>query len=236
MTDRTNRTSTQPDDPRLQAVLPAVYEPCFLAVTDSIQAEAQRQAEAGAEEGRLIWAAEQTDGHGQHGPWASPPGGLYCAVLLRPDFPVDQWPEIGLVALLALGTTVAELLPPLTGLDHRWPNDILVNGHKVGGIYLTRSGEALIIGAQLNIAPPIEGWEYASLVDDAAAVTTPGEALSGFARHLIDSLQRWNDQGLAAILQSLGARGLDGLDAAGGRTNEEGEPVALATFFQGLAP
>lgn len=236
MIDRPTAQTTQPDDPRLQAALPAVYEPCFLPVVDSVQAEAQRQAEAGAEEGRLIWAAEQTAGRGQHGPWASPPGGLYCAVLLRPDFPLERWPEIGLVAMLALGTTVAELLPPLTGLDHGWPNDILVNGHKVGGINLTRSGDALIIGAQLNIVPPIEGWEYASLVDDAAAVTTPGEALSGYARHLIDSLQRWNDQGLTAVLQSLRARGLDGLDAAGAKTNDGDEPMTLATFFQGLAP
>ena len=221
-----------PDDPRLQAQFPAVYEPAFFATIDSTQAEVQRRAQAGAAEGLLVWAGEQTAGVGQHGRWESPAGGLYCSVLLRPDFAPAQWPEVGLVAMLALGTTVAELLPPLTGLDYRWPNDVLVNGYKVGGITLTQSGEALIIGANLNIVPPIEGWKYASLVDDAAAITTPGEALSGYARHLIDNLQRWNDQGLEAVRHSLRSRGMASLDGDGGQLGDE--PQSLAAFF-GLA-
>lgn len=225
----TDYQSVLPADPRLQAQLPSVYEPLFFTQIDSVVAEVKRRSQTGVDEGLLVWAGEQSAGHGQHGPWESPAGGLYCAVLLRPDFAHSHWPEMGLVAMLALGTSVAELLPPLTGLDYRWPNDVLVNGHKVGGISLTQSAEALVVGAQLNIVPPIQGWQYASLVDDAAALATPGEALSGYARHFIDTLQRWNDQGLESIRHSLRARGMAEVDEQGGRLGDE--PQSLDAFF-----
>ncbi|MBS3785924.1 MAG: biotin--[acetyl-CoA-carboxylase] ligase [Gammaproteobacteria bacterium] len=196
--------------------LPPVFDAVYLDTVDSVSAELQRRAAQDAEEGTLIWAGEQTDAKGQHGPWASPFGGLYCAVLLRPDFPPASWPEIGPVALLALGTAVAELLPPMTGLDFAWPNDVLVNGHKVGGISLHKaSADALIITAQLNVVPPVEAWEYASLVADGAAETNPGEALERYARYLLDNLQRWNDEGIASIYRSLRARGLAGIERDG---------------------
>ncbi len=227
--------SEQPQDPRLQALLPPVYEPVFISEVDSVVAEIQRRAEAGAEEGLLVWAEQQNHGEGQHGPWTSPPGGLYCGVLLEPDFERAQWPETALVALLALGTTVSELVPPLTGLDYRWPNDVLINGHKVGGIALKPAGEkGLIIVAQLNVAPPIEGWEYASLIADATAETTPGETLERYARYLVDGLQRWHDDGLPAICQSLRARGLAAIDESGNMRNQPDQ--TLQDFFKAIAP
>jgi len=207
--------SAAPSDPRLAAVLPPLYEPLFLECADSAAAEAARRAAVGAEEGTLVWVGEQTAGRGQHGAWRSPRGGLYAAVLLRPDFAAERLPELGLVTLLALGTAVAELLPPMTGLDYRWPNDLLINGHKVGGVALHRpDAGAAVLAAQLNVAPPVEGWEHASLIADGAAETTPGEALERFARHLLDWLQRWDEEGLAPVCQSLRARGLLSRDDA----------------------
>jgi len=78
MNETTSPSRSQPEDPRLRAEFPAVYEPDFLSVVDSVQAEVIRRADAGAGEGLLIWAAEQTHGRGQHGPWDSPAGG--CTV------------------------------------------------------------------------------------------------------------------------------------------------------------
>ena len=223
-----------PKDPRLQAELPPIYDAVFIDELDSVSAEIRRRTEAGAEEGLLVWTETQSDGKGQHGAWDSPPGGLYCAVLLQPDFDRAQWPETALVALLALGTSVAELLPPLTGLDYRWPNDVLVNGHKVGGIALhTAPSDGLIIVAYLNIAPPVEGWEYASLIADGAAETTPGEALERYGRYLVDGLQRWHDQGLPAICQSLRARGLAAIDESGNMRNNPDQ--TLQDFFSDIA-
>ncbi|MRH78360.1 hypothetical protein GH984_06535 [Spiribacter sp. C176] len=211
--------------------LPPVFDVIYLDAVDSVTAELQRRAAEGAEEGTLIWAGEQTQGKGQHGPWVSPPGGLYCAVLLRPDFAKAHWPEIGPVALLALGTAVAELLPPMTGLDFAWPNDVLVNGYKVGGISLQQAApDGLIITAQLNVAPPVEAWEYASLLADGAAETTPGEALERYARYLLDNLQRWHDEGIASIYRSMRARGMPGIERDGSLA-EPSQFTPLSDFF-----
>ncbi len=220
----------QPSDPRLQALLPPVYEAVFHDTVDSVVAQSRRDIAAGMGEGRLIWAGEQQQGQGQNGTWQSPPGGLYCAIVLEPDFPRSQWPEVGLVALLALGTAVAELLPPLTGLDFGWPNDLLVNGHKVGGVGLHAGGEhALIVNVSLNVAPAMEGWEHASLIADGAAETTPGEALERYSRYFLDALQRWHDEGLIAICQSLRARGLKTIGDQG--QIDTPTPQTLSDFF-----
>lgn len=215
--------------------LPPVFDAHYLETVDSVSAELQRRAAADAEEGTLIWAGEQTQGQGQHGAWASPPGGMYCAVLLRPDFPRASWPEIGPVAALALGTAVAELLPPMTGLDFAWPNDVLVNGYKVGGISLQPAPtDALIIVAQLNVIPPVEAWEYASLVADGAAETNPEAALERYTRYLLDDLQRWHDEGITSIYRSLRARGLAGIERDGSLSTTN--PLTpLSEFFAEVA-
>ncbi len=80
----------------------------------------------------LAW--RQTAGMGRRQrPWTSPPGGLY-ATLVRP-----LRPEVGLQTLpLLVATVLCEVLN--ADLDGRcrlkWPNDLLVDGHKLGGILI----------------------------------------------------------------------------------------------------
>src|SRR3989338_10843754 len=63
---------------------------------------AHRLAAADSPEGTLISAAEQLGGRGRQGRrWVSAPGGLYCSVILRPQVPLEQTPQLALVAGLA---------------------------------------------------------------------------------------------------------------------------------------
>jgi BirA family biotin operon repressor/biotin-[acetyl-CoA-carboxylase] ligase len=100
-----------------------------------------RLAEAGAKEGTLIVANEQTKGRGRMGrSWHSPPGlGLWISLILRPNIPPFKAPGLSVCAGLALAQTIRKL----TGLDAKvkWPNDCLINGLKVGGILLELSAE-----------------------------------------------------------------------------------------------
>ncbi|MGB2990087.1 MAG: biotin--[acetyl-CoA-carboxylase] ligase [Candidatus Zixiibacteriota bacterium] len=100
-----------------------------------------RLAEAGAKEGTLIVADEQTKGKGRMGRgWYSPPGlGLWISLILRPNVPPFKAPGLSICAGLALAQTIRKL----TGLDAKvkWPNDCLINGLKVGGILLELSAE-----------------------------------------------------------------------------------------------
>ena len=70
--------------------------------------EAARLAEAGAPEGTVVWAREQTGGRGRRGRhWASPVGNLYTSTILRPDCAAPRAAELGFVAALA----VADIVP-----------------------------------------------------------------------------------------------------------------------------
>jgi BirA family transcriptional regulator, biotin operon repressor / biotin---[acetyl-CoA-carboxylase] ligase len=92
-------------------------------------------AEGGLAEGLVIVAETQTAGRGRLGrPWASPRGGLWFSVILRPRIPIEQFPLIGLTACVAVARAIMEG----TGVRARlkWPNDVLVDGRKVAGLML----------------------------------------------------------------------------------------------------
>ncbi len=115
---------------------------------------ARGDAEAGAPEGALVVAEEQTAGRGRMGrSWLSPPGmGLYFTVILRPAF--DQLRYLAVIAPLAVCRAVEQT----TGLFTRikWPNDVLVEGKKVCGV-LAQSELAdeevryLLLGVGVNV-------------------------------------------------------------------------------------
>jgi len=55
--------------------LPPAYRLIIRETVDSTNSVARTLAEAGAEDGTLVWAREQTAGRGRLGRhWASPPG------------------------------------------------------------------------------------------------------------------------------------------------------------------
>lgn len=68
---------------------PELAPPFRLIAYDQIGStndEAKRLAEAGAEHGTVVWAAEQTAGRGRRGRhWHSPRGNLHSSFLLFPD-------------------------------------------------------------------------------------------------------------------------------------------------------
>ncbi len=111
-----------------------------LEQTDSTQNYARAIAEGGAAEGTIVVALEQGVGKGRMGrAWASPKGGLWFSVLLRPSIAVAELHKLSLL----FGVAVAEGLGAM-GLDARlkWPNDVLIGGKKVCGILLETSAES----------------------------------------------------------------------------------------------
>jgi BirA family biotin operon repressor/biotin-[acetyl-CoA-carboxylase] ligase len=102
--------------------------------TDSTNTDAQTAARRAAPHGSVYFTNEQLAGRGRgdHA-WESAAGvGLYVSVLLRPQIPAVRLPLLPLAA----GLAAAEAICAATGLavDLRWPNDLLVGPHKVGGI------------------------------------------------------------------------------------------------------
>jgi BirA family transcriptional regulator, biotin operon repressor / biotin---[acetyl-CoA-carboxylase] ligase len=117
-------------------------------------------ADTGASEGTAVLALEQMAGRGRLGRrWASPPGGLYVSLVLRPRFPIKRWPLIGLACALGAAAAAEAHVRRGSGamdasLRVKWPNDLLLDGRKVGGILVEAAGGAAICGIGLNVVPP----------------------------------------------------------------------------------
>jgi BirA family biotin operon repressor/biotin-[acetyl-CoA-carboxylase] ligase len=98
-------------------------------------------ARAGAAHGTVVVAEEQTRGRGTKGrTWHSPRGrGLYVSFVLRWDDPGELGPSFALLPLaagLAAGEAILESAGVSVGL--KWPNDLVWERKKLGGI-LTES-------------------------------------------------------------------------------------------------
>ncbi len=106
-------------------------------------------------DGQTCTADEQTGGHGQRQrTWSSPPGGLYMSILLVPNFKPSQWHQIGFVMGVAAAKSVAQLCPEVKP-QLKWPNDILVNYCKIGGILLqSKNGivSRVVVGLGINVS------------------------------------------------------------------------------------
>lgn len=150
----------------------------------------RERAVLGEPEGLAVRAAWQTAGRGSRGrEWLSERGNLFLSVLLRP---FDPAAEAGLWALLA-GVAVAQALGR-PDIALKWPNDILRNGKKLGGILIeTQVGaegrlDWLVIGIGLNLsaAPHIEGRDIEALSEiiDADLLARAVLARIAALRHL----------------------------------------------------
>jgi BirA family transcriptional regulator, biotin operon repressor / biotin---[acetyl-CoA-carboxylase] ligase len=136
----------------LRAALPPFFSP--LEVVERVpttMARAAELGEAGAPEGAIVVAEEQTAGRGRLGrTWVAPPGtSLLVSVLLRPALaPADLW-LVASLAGVALVDAVEELaanaaLHPRARL--KWPNDLLLDGRKAAGLL----AEAAMHGGRLD--------------------------------------------------------------------------------------
>lgn len=199
-----------------RVTLPAGYR---LAVHDSLDStndEAKRLAAAGAAEGTVVWALRQTAGRGRQGRgWVSPPGNLYCSLVLRPDETPAIAAQLAFVAALALGDAFDGLLPAGVEMRYKWPNDVLLDGRKVAGILLESAGVSetgldwLVVGCGLNISvfpEATEGFPATSLVAAGARRVTPADMLARFVAGFDVWCGRWRADGLDAVREAWLAR------------------------------
>jgi BirA family biotin operon repressor/biotin-[acetyl-CoA-carboxylase] ligase len=138
-----------------------------LKVTESTNSVALEMGRQGAPAGTVIVAGSQTVGRGRlNRHWISPPdSGLYFSLILRPRLAPENLPRITLAAGLAVCKAVEMEcgVPPAI----KWPNDLLLEGEKFGGI-LTETGPIqtesdthpplVVIGVGLNLQAPENGF------------------------------------------------------------------------------
>lgn len=90
--------------------------------------------------GTLVVAEEQTGGFGRLGrAWASPAGGIWASVILKPTLPIDSLPMIMMAASVAVARSIRRKYD--LGALIKWPNDVYIGDKKVAGLILELSSE-----------------------------------------------------------------------------------------------
>lgn len=128
----------------------------FLERTGSTNDAVMNAATAGAREGLVIFAEEQTAGRGQYGrKWDSAVGkGLWLSILLRPNVPLadsrrlTDWLAETVASTIARKFALAPTVKP--------PNDVYLDGKKVAGVLvemraLPGKPHAAIAGIGINL-------------------------------------------------------------------------------------
>ncbi|HET7601357.1 MAG TPA: biotin--[acetyl-CoA-carboxylase] ligase [Gemmatimonadales bacterium] len=149
----------------------------------STQDEIHRLAASGAPAGTIVVAAEQAAGRGSRGRgWTSPRGGLWLTMLCRPAS-TDGVELLGLRAGLAVAGALAELggIPPAW---LKWPNDVIVDDRKLGGILCEARWQGaglgwVAVGLGLNVrnSPPTDVRFPAASLAEWRSDLTPDEVL-----------------------------------------------------------
>jgi BirA family biotin operon repressor/biotin-[acetyl-CoA-carboxylase] ligase len=129
------------------------------AETVSTNSDALQLGRRGAPSGTVVIARSQTGGRGRLGKtWLSPAdSGLYFSLLMRPALEPADLPKITLAAGVALCRAVRPFCHPAPMM--KWPNDLLLEGKKCGGI-LTESEfgkdpqPLVVLGIGLNVSTP----------------------------------------------------------------------------------
>lgn len=123
---------------------------------ESTQEIVHEMAKQGKPHGTVVIADEQVKGKGRMARnWDSPKGkGIWMSILLRPDLPPIQAPQLTLLAATVLAKVMAnnsDLNPQI-----KWPNDLLVNHKKVSGILTEMQAEHdsiqyVVLGTGINV-------------------------------------------------------------------------------------
>jgi BirA family biotin operon repressor/biotin-[acetyl-CoA-carboxylase] ligase len=173
-------------------------EVLVLETVDSTNSVVAARARAGEPDGLVVVAEEQSAGRGRlDRTWSAPPrSGVLLSAMLRPaGVASSAWPLTGLLT----GLAVVEALGAVARVDAalKWPNDVLIDGAKLGGILIERVDDALVVGIGLNVSTrreelPVETATSLALVGGA----TDREML---VKELLRALERryvsWVDQG-----------------------------------------
>ncbi len=124
----------------------------YEAEVDSTNRVARQCAMEGAAAGTVVVADYQTAGRGRHGrQWESRRGqNILMSIVLRPEEPVSHWGRYVMMAGLAVCRAI-DRLGSAANVSMKWPNDVLVDGRKCGGILMEYAQGALVLGLGLNV-------------------------------------------------------------------------------------
>ncbi len=147
--------------------------------------------------GDVLVTEEQTAGRGRSGrEWSCPPGaGLMFSVKVSTvGIPPQRRAWLGVALGLAVAHAFRDVVQVDVGL--KWPNDVLVDGLKCGGILAESVGDFVVVGAGLNISldrAELPRADATSLLLAGAGEVNRNLLLAAILDEFGDLLDAWRD-------------------------------------------
>ncbi|HEY9689344.1 MAG TPA: biotin--[acetyl-CoA-carboxylase] ligase [Coleofasciculaceae cyanobacterium] len=217
---------------RLGLALPGLH---VLDQTASTNQVAWELAKTGAPPGTIVIALQQSAGRGQWGrQWSSPLGGLYLSRYFEPQLGPEDGAQLTLAAAWGLAQTLRDRGVPVA---LKWPNDLVVQGRKWGGLLTeTRlAGGAIaraVTGLGLNWSNPVPDTGINALALWADRPDPPIRSLAELAAGAIAGLTRGEHQRQTGGIESFLADYLELLETRG-RPVQVGDRTGIAV---GITP
>ncbi|MEC3885878.1 biotin--[acetyl-CoA-carboxylase] ligase [Halobacillus litoralis] len=177
---------------------------------ESTQEIVHQLAKQGKPHGTVVIADEQVKGKGRMSRnWDSPKGkGIWMSILLRPNLPPVQAPQITLLAATVLARMIAErssLVPQI-----KWPNDLLINHKKVSGILTEMQAEQdtiqyIVLGMGMNVnqedreIPSDIQYKASSLKIESSEHWNIQQTVQHILRLFEETYERFESHGFASI-------------------------------------
>lgn len=187
----------------------------LIPCTASTNALLRDRAAAGAPEGSVILANQQTQGRGRLGrEFYSPPDtGIYLSLLLRPRG-MEPSKAVKLTTMAAVAA--CDAIEKVSGKEAsiKWVNDIYLNEKKVCGIlteasYSLESGslDYVILGIGFNVYPPAGGFpsELAGIADSILKIQTDqgkNRLAASFLRRFLEIYRGTAERDYAAVYRA----------------------------------
>ncbi len=192
-------------------------------------------------EGAIATTDHQTAGRGRLGrQWVEAPAtSVLVSILLRPPSK-QRAPELSLVAALATALAVEDATDLAAQI--KWPNDVMLDRRKVGGILAELKGEVVVLGIGLNVNQTRDQLPAKTKVAVASLRTIDGrirdreEVLERLMGRLDACYDTWKASGLGGLYDDIGARDflrgrritVDGADGTAERIERDGRLVVAS--------
>lgn len=206
----------------------------FFREVDSTNRQLSTRANEAAD-GTALVADHQTAGRGRMGrAWFSPAGAnVYLSILLRPQVSLAQISTLPLVAGCAVARTVNKLAADVP-VKLKWPNDLHVNGKKLGGILCEMAAETdnvqhVVVGIGLNVnlrrshLPAAIARTATSLAIETRKTYARAEVVAELLNQFEAAYNVWAVEGLEPFLPEIAA--IDSLKGRFIRVEQTGRRV-----------
>lgn len=150
----------------------------------------------------VVTARRQTAGRGRRGrSWSSLDGNLFMSQC----FPLEMKYLTDAVFLVSLSMLEAVLsFSPRGRAQLKWPNDVLIENHKISGILLEKGENGYIIagiGVNIKAAPPADASRIypAACLSDYGISANCREFLAAYLQAFDNNFALWREQGFMPV-------------------------------------